>query len=887
MPPVRQTLELDLRRALSQINDLESSVDELRRPVVIPIDLRGDAPRDIREIDERLEEIEVGAGRVNRELAEMELAAGSAVADFSRLATELGISETEARELSRGILDARLESERTSEAAKDVARQLGLSEDEAKQFASEVGKAAGRMDDVDDSARRANVGVERLRSTFARLAATAIAFVGFRELARFAGDSLQAFSNLEESTSKAQVVFGDFSDEIFDFTSRAPTELGSTRAAAIETASSFGNLFLSVGLGQEKAAEFSTTLLQLGTDLASFNNISVDEALEKLRSGLVGQAEPLRTVGVLLSEAAVQAKGFELGLGGATGKLTEAEKVQARYAIIMEQTTTAQGDFARTSTGIANSQRTVAALFGELQTKVGEGLAPAFKELVDLAPEIIAGFENMVPSIAAAALALADFFRPKPGQADLLDIVNFLTDLSRGFGQTFDAGTAVVGTLGHINEALGALQQGDLNAFWDSMIRGDEVLREFGRNAVERTGLQAMIQDIRDGIEPAQAFANAIALIGRRGVIDRQTVDNFLAISRINPGQARAELTRLIDEAERLKFSADEVLVLKAALQELNQEFIDGERANDDYLENIRKIGTASEQAVPGLLSQLDVLTLLRSEADLLGISFEELVTGGAEKFPELAELINQLAPATAGLGVAQENLNTFADSLEDTNIRISGEIDEFGKLPEKLKTSKAAFLANLTVSAAEEAAFQANLIKLFDIAPALATFLQQGGVANRDLVVDFLDDITSAERADAILSGNAEDVIGTYTGYVEDAIATSDLDQAGIEALIKFLEGFGNTAVVQTAIAALQGLLQDEINKLKFSISGGQFSFESGFNLVAGTGPFTGTIGAGVTLIQNTTINNPTTTDLPTNTAQLQQSQAAVAGLINQTGPF
>jgi hypothetical protein len=884
---VRETLELDLRRALSQVQTLERGIDELSKPVSIPISVTGTVESDIRSIDDRLEEIESEVSGINSELAVMEGATGQIVTDFSRLATELNISEQEASDLALGILDARNSANRVEEAAREVARQLGLSEDEAKAFAGEVGKAAGRMDDLDGSTRRAEGGVERLRGGFARLATAALAFVGIREIGRFVSQSITAFSNLEESTSKANVVFGAFADEVFEFVDDAPGKLGSTTAAALEMASSFGNLFLSIGLSQEEAAEFSTTMVQLGTDIASFNNISVDEALEKLRSGLVGQAEPLRTVGVLLSEAAVQAKAYELGLGDATGQLTEAEKVQARYAIILEQTVTAQGDFARTSEGIANSSRTAVALFGELKTTVGEALAPAFAELVSLAPEIVAGFENMVPAIRAAADALVEFFRPKEGQADLLDILNFLLDLPRGFGQVADVVSGTGSGLVNLNAAVAELSTGDIGGFVDALTDMDVALDNIARNTVERTGLQFLIQEIREGVDPALAFSNAIALIGRRGTIDQQTVENFLAIANVDTRQARLELQRLIDEAPRLRLSAQEVGVLEDALFDLNAEFFEGDRANRDYLENIRRLGEVAETTAGPVRDQAEVLTLLRSEADLLGISLSELLLGGAEKFPELAGLIGELEPATRDLALAEGNLSTFADTFETTNVRISGAIDEFGKLPEKLKVSRDEFLANLTISAAEEAKFQADLLALFNIAPALATRLQQQGPATRDLVVEFLDDTTSAERAESIITGNAEDIVGTFTDSVATSIEQSDLDVAGIEALIKFLEGFGNTAVTEAAVAALEALLQQEISDMRFRISGGQFSFEEGFSLVPGSGPFTGTIGSGVTLIQNTTINNPTTTDLPTNVAQLEQAQSGVGSIINQIGPF
>ena len=98
------------------------------------------------------------------------------------------------------------------------------------------------------------------------------------------------------------------------------------------------------------------------------------DALEKLRSGLVGEAEPLRVLGVNINEATTKAKAFELGLVGANGVVSEAAKVQARYALILEQTVTAQGDFARTADGVANTQRTLTAEWENAQVVIGQAL---------------------------------------------------------------------------------------------------------------------------------------------------------------------------------------------------------------------------------------------------------------------------------------------------------------------------------------------------------------------------------------------------------------------------------------------------------------------------------------------------------------------------------
>lgn len=191
-----------------------------------------------------------------------------------------------------------------------------------------------------------------------------------------------AASDVSESINKVNVVFGSAATGVLDFGKTAARGLGMSRGAALEAAGTFGNLFVSMGLGQKDAAGLSTKILTLGSDLASFNNIKPEEALEKLRAGLVGESEPLRALGVNMNEAMVKAMGLKLGLADAKGELSESAKVQARYAIIMEQTKTAQGDFANTSTGMANAVRIINASFADVGATIGEQLLPVVAPLV-------------------------------------------------------------------------------------------------------------------------------------------------------------------------------------------------------------------------------------------------------------------------------------------------------------------------------------------------------------------------------------------------------------------------------------------------------------------------------------------------------------------------
>jgi phage-related protein len=192
-----------------------------------------------------------------------------------------------------------------------------------------------------------------------------------------ARQSIAAASDLSESQSKANVVFGKSVDVVNKYADSSARSMGLSKQAYLESTSTLGNLLLSVGQVPAKAAQMSTSMVKLAGDLASFNNVSPEEAIEALRSGLVGETEPLKRFGVNMNEATLKAKAMQLGLSDGKGVLDANAKSQAAYALIMEQTKTAQGDFARTSDGLANRQRILAAQMENLKAKLGQYLLPA------------------------------------------------------------------------------------------------------------------------------------------------------------------------------------------------------------------------------------------------------------------------------------------------------------------------------------------------------------------------------------------------------------------------------------------------------------------------------------------------------------------------------
>lgn len=199
----------------------------------------------------------------------------------------------------------------------------------------------------------------------------------FSELSK----SIDAASNLNEQISKSRQIFGQSSETIENWSKTTAEAFGISQAAALEATGTFGNLFRVVDIAPAAAGDMSRALVQLAADLASFNNASPEEVLTAIRSGLVGEAEPLRRYGVLLSEARVQQQAL-----ADTGKLTVSsltaqEKTMARYSLILRDTAIAQGDFQRTQEGLANQTRILRANFDDLRATIGGQLVPAVNVL--------------------------------------------------------------------------------------------------------------------------------------------------------------------------------------------------------------------------------------------------------------------------------------------------------------------------------------------------------------------------------------------------------------------------------------------------------------------------------------------------------------------------
>jgi hypothetical protein len=280
--------------------------------------------------------------------------------------------------------------------------------------------------------------VSNLSRNFA-IAGTALAGFGV-----FLGKSVQQASSLSESINAVNVSFGKSAEGILKFGQTAATSLGVSQVEFNNAAvrfSAFADRI--VGAGGD-ASGFIAEITTRASDFASVFNIEVAEALQVFQSGLAGEAEPLKRFGVNLLDTEVKAFAAANGIGGIGRQLTETEKVQARYGLLMERTNKTAGDFANTSNGLANQLRITKAEVTNTQAEIGNALLPVLQEILPVVRDLILEFGTKLKT----AVQNVNW------KALITDVVNLLTFLV----QNIEAITRLVVVLWTLNTAFNAIK---------------------------------------------------------------------------------------------------------------------------------------------------------------------------------------------------------------------------------------------------------------------------------------------------------------------------------------------------------------------------------------------------------------------------------------------
>lgn len=263
---------------------------------------------------------------------------------------------------------------------------------------------------VQQQTKSATSAVERqtdkIKSAFGKIGKAIGIALSAAAIIRFGKSCIELGSDLAEVQNVVDVTFGAMSETINRFARDALEEFGLSETSAKKYSSTLGAMLKSMGFTTQAAAEMSMQMTGLAADMASFYNLDTDVAFEKIRSGISGETEPLKQLGINMSVANLEAYALSQGITKAYNSMTQQEQAMLRYNYLMSVTADAQGDFARTSDGWANQVRVLTERFNALKATIGKGLIVVFTPVIRVLNALLSkiltvtdAFSNMIAKI--------------------------------------------------------------------------------------------------------------------------------------------------------------------------------------------------------------------------------------------------------------------------------------------------------------------------------------------------------------------------------------------------------------------------------------------------------------------------------------------------------
>lgn len=228
-----------------------------------------------------------------------------------------------------------------------------------------------------------------IQSLAKKTAATLAAAFGVKKIVDFGKSCLELGSDLAEVQNVVDVTFPNMTAQVDKFAKSAAQSFGLSETMAKRFTGTFGAMAKAFGFSESQAYEMGSSLTKLAGDVASFYNISQDEAYTKLKSVFTGETESLKDLGVVMTQTALDSYALANGFGKTTAKMSEAEKVALRYSFVQNQLAAAQGDFARTSGSWANQVRILTLQFDSLKATIGQGLINLFTPVIRVINTVI------------------------------------------------------------------------------------------------------------------------------------------------------------------------------------------------------------------------------------------------------------------------------------------------------------------------------------------------------------------------------------------------------------------------------------------------------------------------------------------------------------------
>lgn len=710
------------------------------------------------------------------------------------------------------------------------------------------------FDDFDEKAKNFKRKTGDVKSQLRNMVQGAAAGLGFQQVGKFLLDTVKEVSAVNEAGNKVTVVFDQAADSVKSFASTAVTTIGQSEKQALNAAGTFGNLFTGLGVNSDLAADLSVNMVRLASDISSFSDIPIDDALEKFRSGLSGEFEPLKALGVAINEVSLEQEAMRLGFKKNGDTLDPTVKALAVYNLVLKQTANAQGDFQNTSQSLANQQRILSAEFHQAQLEIGEALLPT-------AIALVKAIRDNIPAFKEAALIVARF--ASVFVTSLIPVMNAtIATLGVMLSLLEKIGPAGVGALVafagflKLNSILGATRkEAAALAYQMKTLKAGEKVdpSQFGWVTQQKLKLEelavarrAEAEQLRKSAASQKALAAANASGGVSGA--SKTAAAAAAASAAADANAAAKLEK---SASRAAKASSAISKIGSALPIVGAGIILLGEAWGSYEEKVNKAKAAGQEMLPAIVADNKALVEQGKILDATNITFGEAVKtqteaflksdikdGGdvtkglgkvADKIKELnatrpdgqkfANALDTFRFAAAGAGVALGDLLELEANLGNAKIKTRGAGGKVttAESPEQIKEITDALRAQGLATAAlngEEVTLNDGRIvrvttdsKVIDAARSLATTYQ--------VAIGLINDQTKAEQ-------------GNKTKKDELADAAKRLGVS--EDLLKQALSEGGDATSYAALTA------EELRKRLTGVAGAQLALETGMKKYAET---------------------------------------------------
>lgn len=467
-------------------------------------------------------------------------------------------------------------------------------------------------------------------------------------------------ADLVETVGKTEVVFGQFYDRVDKWSQSSIETMGVARSTALDMASLYGDMATGMGFGQEAAADMAMELSSLAADMASFKNISIDMAQTALKSVFTGETESLKNLGVVMTQANLQAYALSQGITKNITSMTQAEQVTLRYNYVLAQTTNAQGDFKRTGDSLSNQSRKLGQTVKQLGETFGTLLIPKVTEIVSWLQgaaqrlaELDDGTKNTILTIGAVVAAAG------PMLLTLSKTLKLITALKAAMAaSTFGpAALAIMGAVGAAGMLVAAFNRTkkEIDTTTESYQRMKKLLDDNLQTTVEVDGSQLenledktiTVTAVAEGdTEKVQAFIDKVEELGWEP--KTFTATGEFEVSETTIDSLNEYATALAAAASATGDYKEAVEAANAILDQQTQAKI--EEVNNQLSERMRE---QTKLYNAGIISWDEYIANLKTEA-----------TGAEGKIRELEE----------ALDAAQQSNMGLADGIRNNDFEIVGE---------------------------------------------------------------------------------------------------------------------------------------------------------------------------------------------------------------------